>query len=451
MQFETSETTLAEKLKGLLEKTDTFGLKALVLESHPADLAGSFATLDEEDQEGLIELWPTEAVAQLLGEIAEHFAAGYFEAVPPRVAARALAVLPADDAADLLLQADFQKRDNILRGIPTDLAEDIRALLTYPEDTAGGRMSLGFVSIPADVNVETAQNLIKQSIGDELHSFVYLVNEGARLAGVATMERLASAPHDLPVKDLIEPDYPSVPPDRDQEELASLFRRYDLLAVPVVDETGVLLGEVTVDDVLDIIREEATEDIFKMVGTSDEELEVKGAFSVVKLRLPWLLICLMGALLSGMIIHLFSYALEQVVALASFIPVITAMGGNAGLQSSTVVIRNLALGRIEGGSILRTALRELRVGGLLGLLSGLIVGTVAWALGGNPMLGAVVGVAMIGAIITSTLMGAFMPLVFRKLGADPAVASGPFITTANDMIGLTIYLGLGMLLLRFLE
>ncbi|MCK4594536.1 magnesium transporter, partial [bacterium] len=184
---------------------------------------------------------------------------------------------------------------------------------------------------------------------------------------------------------------------------------------------------------------------------TDEELEVKGALSVVKLRLPWLLICLLGALLSGTIIHLFSYALEQVVALASFIPVITAMGGNAGLQSSTVVIRNLALGRIEGGSILRTALRELRVGGLLGLLSGLIVGLVAWALGGNPMLGAVVGAAMIGAIITATLMGAFMPLVFRKLGADPAVASGPFITTANDMIGLTIYLGLGMLLLRFLD
>ncbi len=451
MQPETKETALAEKLKELLDKTDNLGLEALALESHSADLAGAFATLDSEAQEGLLELWPTEAVAQLLGEMAEHFAAGYFESVPPRVAARALAVLPADDAADLLLQADPHKRDRILGDIPTGLAEDIRDLLSYPEDTAGGRMSLDFVSVPSNVNVETAQNLVKQSIGDELHIFVYLVDEGARLAGVATMERLASAPHNLPVNDLIESDYPSVPPDQDQEELASLFRRYDLLAVPVIDETGVLLGEVTVDDVLDIIREEATEDIFKMVGITDEELEVKGALSVVKLRLPWLLICLLGALLSGTIIHLFSYALEQVVALASFIPVITAMGGNAGLQSSTVVIRNLALGRIEGGSILRTALRELRVGGLLGLLSGLIVGLVAWALGGNPMLGAVVGAAMIGAIITATLMGAFMPLVFRKLGADPAVASGPFITTANDMIGLTIYLGLGMLLLRFLD
>ena len=450
MPSETQEKVMAERLQGLLDGTDVQGLRELVLENHPADLAGALLILDVEDQERLLELWPTEAVAPLLGEMAEHFAADYFESVPPRVAARALAVLPADDAADLLLRADPDLRKKILEDIPGDLTEDIRALLSYPEDTAGGRMSLDFVSIPPDVDVETAQGLVKQSIGDELHTLVYLVDSGARLVGVVTMETLASTPHSRLVKDLIEPGYPSVSPAQDQEKLASLFKRYDLLAVPVVDSTGVFLGEVTVDDVLEIVHEEATEDIFKMVGTSDEELEVRGALSVVKLRLPWLLICLLGALLSGTIIHLFSYALEQVVALASFIPVITAMGGNAGLQSSTVVIRNLALGRIEKGSILRTALRELRVGSLLGLFSGMIVCGVAWAWGGNPMLGVVVGTAMIGAIIVATLMGAFMPLVFRRLGADPAVASGPFITMANDMTGLTIYLGLGMLLLKFL-
>jgi len=450
MPPETQAKLMAQRLQGLLDGTDVQGLSELVLENHPADLAGGFVVLDEQDQERLLEIWPTEAVAPLLGEMSEHFAADYFESVPTRVAARALSVLPADDAADLLLSADPPRREQILEDIPKDLAEDIRALLSYPEDTAGGRMSLDFVNIPPDVDVETARGLVKQSIGDELHTLVYLVDSGARLVGVVTMEKLASTPHSRPVKDLIEPDYPSVPPTQDQEKLAALFKRYDLLAVPVVDETGVLLGEVTVDDVLEIVNEEATEDIFKMVGTSDEELEVRGAFSVVRLRLPWLLICLLGALLSGTIIHLFSYALEQVVALASFIPVITAMGGNAGLQSSTVVIRNLALGRIQKGSILRAALRELRVGSLLGLFSGLIVGGVAWAVGGNPMLGVVVGTAMIGAIIVATLMGAFMPLFFRRLGADPAVASGPFITTANDMTGLTIYLGLGMLLLKFL-
>ena len=450
MTTESHEKVIAERLQGLLGETDARDLRELVLGSHPADLAGAFATLDEEDQEKLLELWPTEAVAPLLAEMAEHFAADYFESVPPRVAARALAVLPADDAADLLLQADPLLREKIIENIPAELAEDIRALLSYPEDTAGGRMSLDFVSLPPDVDVETARGLVKQSIGEELHTLVYLVDSDAHLVGVATMEKLASTPRSRPVKDLIEPDYPRVSPAQDQEELASLFKRYDLLSVPVVDETGVLLGEVTFDDVLEIVHEEATEDIFKMVGTSDEELEVRGAFSVVRLRLPWLLICLLGALLSGTIIHLFSFALEQVVALASFIPVITAMGGNAGLQSSTVVIRNLALGRVEGGSILRAALRELRVGSLLGLFSGMIVGGVAWAVGGNPMLGVVVGTAMIGAIIVATLMGAFMPLFFRRLGADPAVASGPFITTANDMTGLTIYLGLGMLLLKFL-
>ena len=450
MNQENDRQRLGEELRGLLLKDDPTALTELLDKHHPADLAQGFVELSPDEQEQLLTLWPTARVAELLSELAEHFAEGYFESVHPSVAARALGEVPADEAADLLFDLEEDEQEVILNHLPLAEATSVRKLLGHDEDTAGGRMGLDFVSVSPTVSVEEAQRLITESIGEERHVHCYLVDDSARFAGVVFIDRLTTADHNLPIGDLREDDYPTVLPGLDQEDLAALFQRYDLLAIPVVDETGVLLGEVTVDDILEVIREEASEDIFKMVGTSDEELEVRGALSVVRLRLPWLVICLAGALLSGAIIHLFSYALEKVVALAAFIPVITAMGGNAGLQSSTVVVRNLALGKVEPIGILRTVLRELRVGLLLGFFSGIIAGGVAWIMQGNPMLGAVVGMAMVGAIVISTLMGALMPLVFKKIGADPAVASGPFITTANDMIGLTIYLGLGMLLLRHL-
>lgn len=444
------EETRRETLSACARDGDRRRLVGLVEAEHTADLAKAFAHLGADDQERLIELWPTEAVGELLGELAEHYSRDFFDRADHRLAARALAVLPADEAADLLDDLEEGPRRAILRAMPKDSAAEINELLAYPEDTAGGRMSLDFVSVDVDLDVGRAQDQIQRSIGEEQHTNLYLTDSQARLCGVVHMERLASAPRNTPVALLGEEDYPAVRPELDQEELAALFQRYDLLAVPVTDSDGLLLGEITVDDVLEVLREEATEDIFKMAATSDEELEVKSAFSVVRLRLPWLVICLGGALLSGTIIGLFSYALEQVIALASFIPVITAMGGNAGLQSSTVVVRNLALGRAEPRNILRTALRELRVGLLLGAFSGLIVGLAAWAIVGQPMLGLVVGLAMIGAIMVATVVGTYMPLLFKRIGVDPAVASGPFITTANDMIGLTIYLGLGMLMLEWL-
>lgn len=440
----------ATRLTELAASGDVDGLQRLAAAGHPADLSAAFAQLDEELQLRLLELWPPQSVAELLLEIGGHLAVDYFADVPVERAARAISVLDADEAADLLADIEPPLRERILAAASRETAAEISDLLTYPEDSAGGRMSLDYVSVPERLTVGRARGEVQQSIGDEQHINLYLTDDGARLVGVVFMERLASAAADKPLRDLIETDYKTVGPAMDQEELAALFQRYDLLAVPVTDDDGLLLGEVTVDDILDVLREEATEDIFKMAATSDEELEVRSAFSVVRLRLPWLLVCLLGALFSGTIIGLFSYAIEQVIALAGFIPVITAMGGNAGLQSSTVVVRNLALGRAEPKNILRSALRELRVGALLGFFCGLIVGALAWAVGGNPMLGVVVGTAMVGAIIIATLVGAFMPLFFKRIGVDPALASGPFITTANDIIGLTIYLGLGMLMLDLL-
>jgi magnesium transporter len=245
-------------------------------------------------------------------------------------------------------------------------------------------------------------------------------------------------------------DVISVVTDMDQEEVAKLVARYNILAIPVVDTDGKLVGIITVDDVVDVIREEATEDILKLAGASEADLFQMSSFRAARMRLPWLLTSLLGGLITGVFVWLFQPAILQVIALASFIPVITAMGGNIGLQTSTLVVRGLATGRIESADLRAVFVKELVVGLLMGMFCGTIVGLVAQAWRGPAMLGVVVGVSMFAAITVASVMGTLMPILLRRLGIDPAISSGPFVTAANDITGLVIYLGLATALLQHL-
>jgi magnesium transporter len=236
----------------------------------------------------------------------------------------------------------------------------------------------------------------------------------------------------------------------DQEEVAALVEKYDLAAVPVVDRSGRLVGRITVDDVVDVIVDEASEDISKMAGTTDEEIRHDSALRIASIRLPWILISLMGGILSGTIISHFRGTLGSLLALAFFIPVITAMGGNIGIQSSAIVVRGLATGEIGLFHIARRLLREMRIGLLMGLMCGSIVGLVAFIWQGNAILGVIVGLAMISAITVAATMGAMVPIAFKKLNIDPAIATGPFVTMSNDIVGLFIYFALAFLLLKLL-
>ena len=299
-----------------------------------------------------------------------------------------------------------------------------------------------------DTTVSEVVDALRQEAEDADILELYVVNRANQLLGTVSLNRLVTArPHTL-MTALMKHDVITVSPDTDQEDIAGLFTRYDLLAVPVVEDDGTLVGQITVDDVLDVIQEEATEDIYKMGGTSDQEIERPSVFGVALTRLPWLLLCLLGSFLAGIVIHMFEVTLKEAITLAVFIPVIMATGGTSGLQSATVTVRSLVTGHISSGLILRTVFREMGSAALIGLVCGLVATGLAWFWIGNALVGACVGIAMFIVISISVLLGVVAPLLFQRFGIDPAVASGPFITTTNDILGLAIYLGLATMLVQ---
>ncbi|MCK5595323.1 magnesium transporter, partial [bacterium] len=255
---------------------------------------------------------------------------------------------------------------------------------------------------------------------------------------------------DKKLKTAMISDIISVKPDSDQEYVANLVAKYDLLAIPVTDASNRLLGIITVDDIIDVIREEATEDAYKSVGTTEDELLTKSSFSVAKIRLPWLITTLLGGLMCVLVVSRFKFVLEQVIALAFFMPIIAAMGGNIGIQSSTIVVRGLATGMIDTKKVWKMLFREVRIGAIMGLACGTVVGIVGVLWQRQLALGLVLFVSMFMAIVVAAAIGVVIPLVFNKFNIDPAIATGPFVTTANDITGMLIYFSLALGLMKYL-
>src|SRR2546428_166628 len=314
---------------------------------------------------------------------------------------------------------------------------------------------------PADVakmlhHLNTAQEkrTVFELIKPDSGKAKVLSDKDDKLVGVLSLRQLLLVLPEKTLGSMVKPDVISVTTDTDQEEVAKLVARYNLLAIPVVDKENRLVGIITVDDVVDIIHDAATEDMMKMSGTQIEEEDVlmhSSVFQAVRHRVPWLLTNLIGSIVSGSILWFFRFTIEEVVALVTFIPVIAAMGGNVGLQSSTMVIRGLATGRIELSDVKRVFAREVLIGFIIGLLCGAVTLAFAAIMHINLHLGMVVGVAMVCALCMSTSMATIMPVVLKRYGVDPAVASGPLVTTANDITGITIYLSLATTFLSYLK
>jgi magnesium transporter len=331
-----------------------------------------------------------------------------------------------------------------------DESSEVKDLLQYPEETAGGIMTTDFVSLYEDTTVKDAIAHLQETSAKQMVFYLYVTDRAGRLVGVVSLRQLLVVSPVTPLKRIMTTDVISVATDVDQEEVSKLVAKYNILAIPVVDKDHILVGIITVDDVVDVIREEATEDILKLAGATDADVLQLSSVRAARIRIPWLLTSLVGGMITGVFLWIFRPAIQHVIALASFIPVITAMGGNVGLQTSTLVVRGLATGRIESAEIRAVFFKELTVGLMLGSLCGLIVGLVAQLWHGPAMLGVVVGVSMFSAITVASLMGTLMPILLRRAGFDPAISSGPFVTAANDITGLVIYLGLATVLLEHL-
>ena len=425
-------------------------LRAALENVHAADIAQAMRYLDPEDRERIIELLSPEESSEVLlhlRDIDEGAGIELAEELDSDDLSEMLSVMEPDDAADVVADLPEEEAAEVLDLMEDEESRDVWELLRYPEETAGGIMTSEFTALPESMTTDEALQHLRENPPGRQIFYIYVTGENDRFLGTVAIDRLITEGPHVKLRDLAVPSIISVTPDTDREEAAMLVTQYDMLALPVVDEQDRLLGVITIDDAMDALQEEATEDIYKLAGTSDDELLSRSALKVAQIRLPWLFICLAGSLFSGFVIRLFSGTISQAIAIASFIPAIMAMGGNTGLQSSTATVRGIATGYISLSRVAGVIFKEIRTALLMGIACGVVMAGAAflWR-GGQTILGLVVGSSIFLAVSLSATMGVLIPIIFKRMNVDPAVASGPLITMINDITGLLVYLTLATIL-----
>lgn len=436
---------LGETIKRLLRRGATSHLHKIVNKTHAADLSIVFKSLPTFNQRKLFDMIENkEQQGVLFSELEEHILLPFIEEMPEEDIVTILETMPSDDVADLLGNLPQEKSDAILEKMKTEGSEEVEGLLSYDDDSAGGIMVPDFIALKEDTTAQEAiESLQKEYLDVEMPFYIYVVDEFERLVGVISLRQLVVVQPDTHLKKFMTTDIFSVKTDTDQEEVAKLVARYDILAVPVVDDNNKLVGIVTVDDVIDIFRMEATEDILKMAGAGEEFVETQSILKSTRIRLPWLFASCVGGILAFFIIGQFQDSLAKFAYLAAFIPVIMGMGGNIGTQSSTIVVRGLATGRLHIKDLWLVVSKELSIGVILGVVYGIIIGGVAQVrfseMSPPGMFALSVGTAVIISMSIAALVGSLVPMVFARLNIDPAVATGPFVTTFIDILSVSFY------------
>jgi len=441
---------LLDSIKRLLRRDATVHLRNIVNKTHGADLSVVFRSLSLFQQLKLYAMIEDiEHKGILLSELDEDDFLALIEGVELEKLVEVLDHMPTDDVADLIARMPKQKSDAILEMMEKEGSEEVEGLLHYGDDTAGGIMVPDFIALREETTAgEAIKSLQKEHMDVEMPFYLYAVDEYGNLVGVSSLRQLVVVPPETPLKDFMTTDVFSVQTSMDQEEVAKIVARYDILAVPVVEETNQLVGIVTVDDVIDIFREEATEDILKMAGVSGEEfVETQSIARSTRIRLPWLFASCVGGIIAFFIISHFEGSLKKLAYLAAFIPVILGMGGNIGTQSSTIVVRGLATGRLNIRDTWSVVFKELAIGFILGSIYGLLIGMVAQIQYSLLMVAVSVGIAVISSMSIAALVGSIVPMGFARINIDPAVATGPFVTTAIDIVSVYLYFKIATTLL----
>lgn len=434
---------MIENLKVPTTEEEEEQLREYLEEQHPEDIAEYIETLDDrESQAALIKVMEPEDAAEVLFALGDkELMVDILLELPHNMATAIANEIPSDEAADMLEDLDESERSRILALFEDEAADDIADLLTYDSDTAGGLMTTEFVVVPVFVKAEKAIEIIRLYAPDaETIYYVYVIDGLNHLVGILSLRELIIAGPETLVGDIMRQNVTSVNVRDDQEEVADIMSKYGLLALPVVDDEDHILGIITVDDIVDVIQDEASEDIYRMAGTTEAEMD-EGASVVTAYtsRLPWLLITIFGGICSGTVLDHFELTLQQVAALIIFIPMMTGIAGNVGTQSCTVTVRGLATGNVTTKSALATILREAFLGFALGLTVGGIVCLVASFWQHSMALGITVGLTLLLNNFMAALLGTVVPLALERLHVDPAVASSAFITTTTDVLGLFNY------------
>jgi magnesium transporter len=444
-----------DSVKRLMRMGATANLVNLLQKQHPADLAQLFSELPEKERqsafsvlaernsrlamEGLSELGP-EAGAALLAERSAEEIGKLLQDLPSDDAAALIDYLPEDLSAAVL---------ELVQRRPT--GGDVGELLEYEERTAGRIMNPKVFALAEDMTAGESIIALQGSRDVEVVFYLYVIDIRRHLVGVVSLRRLLLVSTETPLKRIMTTDLISVRADMDQEEVARQVASYNLLAIPVVDEENKLVGVITVDDVIDVIKDEATEDVYRLAGVTGDDRVFTSATDSLRKRLPWLLVNLGTAFLASLVVALFSATIDKVVALAIFMPVVAGMGGNAATQTLTVIVRGIALGELTWGNSRKALFKEASVGIGNGMACGLVGAVVVWLFSGDRMLAGILAMAMVINMFVAATAGTVIPLALRAMKVDPALASAVFITTLTDVFGFFSFLGLATVMLKYLH
>ncbi|MBW2108200.1 MAG: magnesium transporter [Deltaproteobacteria bacterium] len=439
------EKILLDTLRRLLRRGAVARLKNLVAKSHTADLAAVFPLLRSAEQERLLALIrDPKQKARLFSELEDDIRSALLQSMSDNEVAEIVTHMSSDDVAALIATLPDQRAKAVLERMKREDSEEVHELLAHDQETAGRIMVPNFVALPETTSAREAVAVLQRQYADiEMPFYLYVVDDHGRLRGVVSLRQLVVVPPDTALKSIMRTDVVSVHTSTDQEEVAGIVAHYNLLAIPVVDDNNLLVGIVTVDDVIDVIQDEATEDVLKIAGITGAGayVETQSILKSIHKRLPWLLAAWVGGVVASFVVGHFQQTLSKLISLAAFMPIVMGMGGNVGTQTSASIIRGLATGKIDLGQVKRVILREFSIGFCLGFVYGLMLSLFANLRYGFGLwkLGLVVGLAMICSMTLAATFASCLPLVLHRFRIDPAVASGPFVTTCTDILSVLFY------------
>jgi len=450
MQFELSEE-LIEKIEYLIEQKNDAELLLHLEEVHPADIAEILSELDIEEAIYIVKLLDSEKTSEALMELEDGVRERILDSLSPKEIAEELEEMDTDDAADIISELSEDRQQKVIAQIlDEEHADNIVELLRYDEDSAGGLMAKELVKVNENWNVTGCMSEMRNQAENvtRVHS-IYVVDDKNKLKGRLSLKDLLTAPSEAHISDVYIPQVDYVNVHTPGEEVARIMQKYDLEAIPVIDEMGRLVGRITIDDILDFVKDVAEKDYQMAAGISEDVEADDSIWLLTRARLPWLILALFGGFISVSVLGTFDAAMEEHAALFFFVPLIAAMAGNVGVQSSAIVLQGLANKSLKG-SLAKRLLKEI----VLSLFNGvvlailLIVGGI-FLLGFDITFGLTIGISLISVIVIASLIGTFVPIILDKQGIDPAMATGPFITTSNDICGILIYFSIAKLILGF--
>ena len=445
------DDALMEDIRELVRDKASPILLNIITDLHAADIGEIINRVDQDDRTYVFELLDVPTASAVLLELDPDVRREILEALPSEKITAYVDLLASDDAADLVAELPPHVAEKVLRAMPAEDSTDVKELMRYPPESAGGIMGTEFVAVNMSDTMKQAIKKVRASAKNDAQIFnVYVVDEQGLLVGVLPLQSLVLHSPGRRVYKVMDPDAKSINTDVDQEEVAAMFRKYDLVSLPVVDRSGKLVGRITIDDVVDVIEQEHSEDVARLVGSDAEELERRSPYEIALLRLPWVLTTLVIEFGAGVVIHHFDATLSRVILLASFMPIISAISGNTGLQSAAIIVRAMSTGHVTLDRWWHPLWRQMQTTLIIGSACALVIGVVGALWQGIWEFGLVVGVAMFVSVNLSGIVGTTVPMISKRMGFDPALTAGPFETAFQDVIGISIFLSFATLMLRWI-